>query len=113
MSLPLSDDVKRFMRGVTAARTSRRRHRAVCTSARPIARASDIDSTPSVLDEASRALVVRLHNGVPRELRATGKQLDAMIARLEQRRATRVAALVGCDRKVGDGTARHGAGYRR
>ncbi len=39
---------------------------------------------PRVLDEASRALVVRLHNDVPRELRATGQQLDAMIARLEQ-----------------------------
>lgn len=39
---------------------------------------------PRVLDEASRALVVRLHNDVPRELRATGKQLDAMVARLEQ-----------------------------
>ena len=39
---------------------------------------------PRVLDEASRALVVRLHNAVPRELRATDQQLDAMIARLEQ-----------------------------
>ena len=42
-------------------------------------------ATPSgVLDDASRALIVRLHNAVPRELRATGEQLDAMIARLEQ-----------------------------
>jgi hypothetical protein len=40
--------------------------------------------SPGVLDEASRALVVRLHNGVPGELRATGEQLNAMIARLEQ-----------------------------
>ena len=39
---------------------------------------------PRVLDDASRALVVRLHNRVPREMRATGEQLDAMIARLEQ-----------------------------
>ena len=37
-----------------------------------------------MLDEASRALVVRLHNEVPSELRATGQQLGAMIARLEQ-----------------------------
>lgn len=37
-----------------------------------------------VLDDVSRALVVRLHNEGPRELRATGPQLDAMIARLEQ-----------------------------
>jgi hypothetical protein len=40
--------------------------------------------TPRVLDAASRALVVRLHNEVPRELRATGSRLDAIIARLEQ-----------------------------
>jgi hypothetical protein len=39
---------------------------------------------PSVLDDASRALIVRLHNQVPGEMRATGEQLDAMIARLEQ-----------------------------
>ena len=45
---------------------------------------AQLPAPPPVLDEASRALVVRLHNGVPRELRATGKQLDAMIARLEQ-----------------------------
>ena len=37
-----------------------------------------------VLDETSRLLVVRLHNEVPRELRAKGQELDAMIARLEQ-----------------------------
>jgi hypothetical protein len=41
-------------------------------------------AAPRVLDETSRALVVRLHNEVPRELRATGRRLDAMIARLEQ-----------------------------
>jgi len=45
---------------------------------------SPLPPPPRVLDEASRALVVRLHNGVPRELRATGNELDAMIARLEQ-----------------------------
>jgi hypothetical protein len=45
---------------------------------------SELPPPPHVLDEASRALVVRLHNAVPRELRATGQQLDAMIARLEQ-----------------------------
>jgi hypothetical protein len=39
---------------------------------------------PRVLDDASRALIVRLHNGVPRELRSTPRQLDAMISRLEQ-----------------------------
>jgi hypothetical protein len=37
-----------------------------------------------VLDETSRALIVRLHNRVPQGMRATGGQLDAMIARLEQ-----------------------------
>jgi hypothetical protein len=36
------------------------------------------------MDDASRALVVRLHDAVPRELRATNHQRDAMIARLEQ-----------------------------
>jgi hypothetical protein len=46
---------------------------------------------PRVLDEASRALVVRLHNRVPLELRATGEQLDAMIARLEQTMAADTA----------------------
>jgi hypothetical protein len=39
---------------------------------------------PAVLDEASRTLIVRLHDAVPRELRATDQQRDAMIARLEQ-----------------------------
>lgn len=41
-------------------------------------------ATPRVLDDTSRALIVRLHNRVPLEMRATGEQLDAMIARLEQ-----------------------------
>ena len=45
---------------------------------------AQLPAPPPVLDEASRALVVRLHNGVPSELRATGQQLAAMIARLEQ-----------------------------
>jgi hypothetical protein len=39
---------------------------------------------PHVLDDTSRALIVRLHNRVPLEMRATGDQVDAMIARLEQ-----------------------------
>ena len=47
-------------------------------------RRAQLPAPPPVLDEASRALVVRLHNAVPSELRATGQQLDAMIARLEQ-----------------------------
>jgi hypothetical protein len=37
-----------------------------------------------VLDEASRALVIRLHNEVPLDLRAPHQQLDTMIARLEE-----------------------------
>ena len=37
-----------------------------------------------ILDEDSRALVLRLHNDVPLELRATGWPVDAMIARLER-----------------------------
>ena len=37
-----------------------------------------------VLDNASRALVVRLHNAGPSELRVTDEDLRAMIARLEQ-----------------------------
>ena len=37
-----------------------------------------------VLDNASRALVVRLHNAGPPELRATDERLRAIIARLEQ-----------------------------
>ncbi len=37
-----------------------------------------------VLDQTSRALVSHLHNEVPRELRATGPLLDAMIAGLER-----------------------------
>jgi hypothetical protein len=36
------------------------------------------------LDEASRALVVRLHNASSPELRATGRDLRAMISRLER-----------------------------
>jgi hypothetical protein len=40
--------------------------------------------SPHVLDAASRALVIRLHNEVPPELRVTGQRLDALIARLEQ-----------------------------
>jgi hypothetical protein len=39
---------------------------------------------PRVLDEASRALVMRLHNEVPTGLRVTGQRVDALIARLEQ-----------------------------
>jgi len=39
---------------------------------------------PRVLDEASRALVIRLHNEVPPVLRATGQRLNALIARLEE-----------------------------
>ena len=39
---------------------------------------------PRVLDDTSRALIVELHNRVPREMRATAEELDAMIARLEQ-----------------------------
>ena len=41
-------------------------------------------AAPSLLDDASRALIVRLHNSVPGEMRASGGQIDAMIARLEQ-----------------------------
>jgi hypothetical protein len=37
-----------------------------------------------VLDETSRSLIVRLHDAVPPELRATSRQRTAMIARLEQ-----------------------------
>ena len=40
--------------------------------------------TSRVLDESSRALVIRLHNELPRELRAPDQQLDRMIARLEE-----------------------------
>ena len=43
-----------------------------------------LPSPPRVLDEASRELVGRLYNAVPQELRATDRQRDAMIARLEQ-----------------------------
>ena len=39
---------------------------------------------PRILDDPSRALVVRLYDAVPQELRATDRQRDAMIARLEQ-----------------------------
>ena len=41
-------------------------------------------SQVSVLDNASRALVVRLHNAGPPELRATDEVVRALIARLEQ-----------------------------
>jgi hypothetical protein len=50
----------------------------------PAAGASQPAPPPRVLDEASRALIVRLHDAVPRELRASDQQRDAMIARLEQ-----------------------------
>lgn len=39
---------------------------------------------PRVLDDTSRALIVRLHNQVPAGMRATGEKINAMIARLEQ-----------------------------
>jgi hypothetical protein len=45
---------------------------------------SHLPPPPHVMDQASRTLVSRLHNAVPRELRATDQQRDAMIARLEQ-----------------------------
>ena len=45
---------------------------------------SKLPQPPRVLDEASRKLVVRLHDAVPTELRATERQREAMIARLEQ-----------------------------
>jgi hypothetical protein len=45
---------------------------------------SQLPPPPRVMDQASRTLVVRLHNAVPRELRVTDQQRDAMIARLEQ-----------------------------
>jgi hypothetical protein len=51
---------------------------------RPTPMLSQPDQRPRVLDDASRALVIRLHNSVPAELRATGILLDTTIARLEQ-----------------------------
>jgi hypothetical protein len=39
---------------------------------------------PVVIDDASRALVIRLHDAVPGELRTTDQQRDAMIAGLQQ-----------------------------
>jgi len=45
---------------------------------------AELPPPPRVLDDASRALVVRLHNDVPHELRGTPEHVDAMIARLEQ-----------------------------
>ena len=50
---------------------------------KPPARAMLPQAVP-VLDDASRALVVRLHNGGPSELRTTDEDLRALIARLEQ-----------------------------
>lgn len=46
-----------------------------------IGRRSDATG-PDVLDASSRALVIRLHNGVPRQLRATREQLESMLAGL-------------------------------
>jgi hypothetical protein len=37
-----------------------------------------------VIDEASRALVIRLHNNAPPALRSTDKELHALVTRLEQ-----------------------------
>jgi len=48
------------------------------------AAAARLPPPPRVLDDTSRALIGELHNRGPREMRATGEQLDAMIARLEQ-----------------------------
>lgn len=42
------------------------------------------EAPPRVLDEASRALVMRLHDAVPASLRSTNDQMQAMIERLEQ-----------------------------
>jgi hypothetical protein len=41
-------------------------------------------SPTRILDDTSRALVVRLHNAGPDGIRATGRALDAMLARLER-----------------------------
>lgn len=42
------------------------------------------EAPPRVLDEASRALVMRLHDAVPAKLRSTNDKMQAMIERLEQ-----------------------------
>ncbi len=47
-------------------------------------RTAETPPPPRVLDDASRALVTRLHEAVPAKLRGTREQTKAMIARLEQ-----------------------------
>ena len=45
---------------------------------------ADARGVAGLMDDAGRALVVRLHDAVPGELRATDQQRQALIARLEQ-----------------------------
>jgi hypothetical protein len=77
-------DLRRFAPGLAPEALSQSQVEMWSTAGRLLYGSGDPNVASPVLDDASRALVVRLHNEVPRELRVTGRRLDALIARLEQ-----------------------------
>lgn len=78
------NDLRSIARGLAPEALSENQVEMWSTAGRLLYGGGDSNVAPAVLDEASRALVSRLHNEVPRGLRATGQRLDALIARLEQ-----------------------------
>ena len=77
-------DLRYIARGLAPEALSENQVELWSTAGRLLYGNGNSDVPPTVLDEASRALVIRLHNELPRELRATGQRLDTLIARLEQ-----------------------------
>jgi hypothetical protein len=78
------NDLRNIAPGLAPAALSESEVGAWAAAGRVLYGLSDPKSAPRVLDEASRALVIRLHNEVPLDLRASHQQLDRMIARLEE-----------------------------
>lgn len=78
------NDLRAFAPGLAPQALSENQVEMWSTAGRLLYGSGDLNVAAPVLDEASRALVLRLHNEVPRELRATGRRLGAVIARLEQ-----------------------------
>lgn len=75
-------DLKQFARGLAPEAISEDQIEIWSALGRGLYGVGDVKN--GVMDQASRALIDRLHNAVPLELRATGDERDAMIARLEQ-----------------------------
>lgn len=78
------NDLRYFAPGLAPEALSENQVEMWSTAGRLLYGGGDVNVARPVLDEASRALVPRLHNEVPRELRATGQRLDRLIVRLGQ-----------------------------